>query len=250
MSKTIPLKAFLQGIASIAAAMPAYQLGHDGSDGSCDCIGLIIGGIRRAGGAWGGTHGSNYAARHETLGLSPIRSADSLTLGQVVYKASLPGGSPYSLPGRYASDPDQNDYYHAGIVTAVSPLEITHCTGPGILRDNRLGRWNYCGWLKKVSQKGDDPMPATITAPTGSTVNLRTSPNGSLLTRLPVGAAATVIAQQDGWVQVTCQNKTGWVMEKFITASEADTPASITLTLPQSAAQALFSALADQLGRG
>lgn len=250
MSRTVPLKAFLQAIERIAAASPSYRLGHDGSDGLCDCIGLIIGGIRRAGGAWPGTHGSNYAARQETQGLSPISTAGELSLGQVVYKASAPGGTPYSLPSRYAAHPDQNDYYHAGVVTSVAPLVITHCTGPGILHDSKLGRWNYCGWLRRVSREGDEPMTATITAPSGNTVNLRTAPNGSLLARVPVGASAEILSQEDGWAKVTCQGHTGWMMEKFIVTTSDDQPASITLTLPHSAAQTLFAALAEQLGRG
>lgn len=48
---------FLEKVQEITASKPTYKLGHDGSDGTCDCIGLIIGAIRRAGGSWTGTHG-------------------------------------------------------------------------------------------------------------------------------------------------------------------------------------------------
>lgn len=249
MSKTIPLNAFLQAVATIAAQQPTYQLGHDGSDGQCDCIGLIIGGIRRAGGTWGGTHGSNYAARYETDSLAPIASTQALAPGQVVYKASAPGDAAYALPSRYAQHPDQLDYYHVGVVTSVSPLEITHCSGPGILRDSKLGKWGYHGWLKSVSQKGDDPMEtATVTASSGSTVNLRVSPQGALQARVPVGATVAVLAHQDGWAQVTYQSYTGWMQEAFLATTQAQD--SLTLTLPLATAQALFSALASQLGQG
>ncbi|MBQ9632239.1 MAG: hypothetical protein IJV04_04895, partial [Lachnospiraceae bacterium] len=56
---------FLARVEQIAAEEPGYQLGHSGDDNQCDCIGLIIGAIRRAGGQWRGIHGSNYAARNE-----------------------------------------------------------------------------------------------------------------------------------------------------------------------------------------
>ncbi len=251
MSKTIPLKGFLRGVDSIVQEAPAYRLGHDGSDGLCDCIGLIIGGIRRAGGTWSGIHGSNYAARQETLGLSPIRSAQELVTGQVVFKASSPGQAAYSLPARYAGDPDQRDYYHIGVVTAVSPLEITHCSGPGILKDSKLGKWSYHGWLKKISQEGDEPMQEStlVTATSGSTVNLRSSPHGPLLARVPVGTAVTVLSRQDGWAQVSYQDQTGWMMERYLSAGAAPQE-SISITLPAGTAQALLSALAGQLGRG
>lgn len=246
MSQTIPLNAFLNAVEAIARTCPTYQLGHDGSDGGCDCIGLVIGALRRAGGHWSGTHGSNYAARQEIDRLSPIRSAQDLSPGEIVFKAANPGQSPYNLPARYANSPDQRDYYHAGIVTFTTPLTITHCTGPGILRDTRLGKWNYHGWLHKLSPEGGTPMQATITASSGSTVNLRDKPNGALQARLPVGATVTVLAQQDGWVQVSYQDQTGWMMEKFVAAASD----SVSIALPRSTAQALFSALEAALGRG
>lgn len=44
----VHMDAWLCKVDEIAAEGPSYKLGHDGSDGSCDCIGLIIGAIRRA----------------------------------------------------------------------------------------------------------------------------------------------------------------------------------------------------------
>ena len=45
----VHMEAWLSKVDEIAAEGPSYKLGHDGSDGTCDCIGLIIGAIRRAG---------------------------------------------------------------------------------------------------------------------------------------------------------------------------------------------------------
>lgn len=254
MSKVISLSAFLQGVAAIAALAPSYQLGHDGSDGSCDCIGLIIGGIRRGGGCWQGTHGSNYAARFETNNLRPICSAADLAVGEIVFKAHEPTQSGYSLPDRYADHADQRDYYHAGVVTSTAPLTITHCTGPGIMTDKKLNKWNYHGWLSKVAQpaKGDEQtmsaQTATVTAASGSTVNLRSSPNGTLVDRLPVGAVVSVIEEKDGWVSVTYGEKTGWMMEQFLCTADADE--QVTITLSRTAAQAIAAALTAVMGKG
>ena len=44
----IPLEQFLREIRNIRALNPIYRLGGSGVDGTCDCIGLIIGAIRRA----------------------------------------------------------------------------------------------------------------------------------------------------------------------------------------------------------
>ena len=155
---------FLKNVQEIAASKPSYELGHDGSDGTCDCIGLIIGAIRRAGGSWTGIHGSNYAARHEMRQLLPVTDAGELCLGDVVYKARTPGQAGYALPERYKNDPDQRDYYHVGVVTAVEPLEITHCTGPGIVRDTKLGKWTYRGRLEKVDYDGTSQEVGTMVA--------------------------------------------------------------------------------------
>ena len=37
------LEAFIAQVEAIAQASPVYRLGGDGSDGTCDCIGLVIG---------------------------------------------------------------------------------------------------------------------------------------------------------------------------------------------------------------
>ena len=92
------LEVFIAQVEAIAQASPVYRLGGDGSDGTCDCIGLVIGAIRRAGGAWTGTHGSNYAARYEMRELLPVTDAGELCLGDVVYKARTPGQAGYALP--------------------------------------------------------------------------------------------------------------------------------------------------------
>ena len=134
------LAAFLAGVEEIAATRPRYRLGGSGTDGTCDCIGLVIGAIRRAGGAWTGVHGSNWAARNEMAAMGAVTAAE-LAQGMVVYKAWEPGAKKYALPGRYKNSADQQDYYHVGVVTSVNPLEITHCTGPGIVRDKTQGKW-------------------------------------------------------------------------------------------------------------
>ena len=64
------VKKFLEMVAKIKSLNPAYKQPGDGSNGVCDCIGLIIGAIRRMSLKWKGIHGSNYGARYETNNLS------------------------------------------------------------------------------------------------------------------------------------------------------------------------------------
>ncbi len=144
---------FLYWVEEIAGEKPAYRSGGSGKDGTCDCIGLVIGALRRAGGSWPGIHGSNYAARNETDSLSEIRSPADLSVGELVYKHRRPSGKGYSLPARYRSGSDLNDYYHVGIVMSVKPLKIRHMTSPGMQLDSRLGEWSHHGWCRRVSRE-------------------------------------------------------------------------------------------------
>ena len=225
------LEAFIAQVEAIAQASPVYRLGGDGSDGTCDCIGLVIGAIRRAGGAWTGTHGSNYAARYEMRELLPVTDAGELCLGDVVYKARTPGQAGYALPERYKSDPDQRDYYHVGVVTATSPLEITHCTSPGIVRDTKLGTWTYRGRLKKVDYDGAEGVEtmaqeAKVTAASGSTVKMRSKPSTSdgLYWEVPVGAEVQVAEITGGWAKVRYGDRTGYMMAAFLDMDGQEAP--------------------------
>ncbi len=147
-------RAFLQQVLIIEAEKPTYRLGGSGKDGTCDCIGLVMGALRRAGGTWTGIHGSNWAARHEVDDLR-WTSTSELHPGEVVFKAHKPGEAGYNLPSRYAGDVDDNDYYHVGVVYSANPLVIIHCTGPGVIRDTRLGAWKYVARLKQVTLDGN-----------------------------------------------------------------------------------------------
>lgn len=175
---------FLQQVQKIKSLNPAYKQPGDGSNGVCDCIGLIIGAVRRMGLKWTGLHGSNYAARYQTVNLQYIASESQLELGDYVYKGVGKDGKgkrpcnagtfthKWDLPDRYFQghsyyNGDMNDYYHVGVVTQVNPLRITHMTSPSMKVDTSLGKngkspWNYCGKIKPLvnAATGDKPAPS------------------------------------------------------------------------------------------
>lgn len=258
---------FLEKVKEIATSKPTYKLGHDGSDGTCDCIGLIIGAIRRAGGRWTGIHGSNYSARYEMRELLPVMDAGDLNLGDAVYKARMPGEAGYALPDRYKNDPDQRDYYHVGVVTAVEPLEITHCTGPGIVRDTKLGKWTYRGRLEKVDYDGTSQevgtmvQTATVVADSGSKVKMRSKPSTSdgLYWEVPVGATVQVAENTGGWAKVRYGDRTGYMMEEYLKMDAQELPAAGSssgsasgelITVQRAALQAVYDALGSILQGG
>ena len=260
------LEAFIAQVETIAQASPVYRLGGDGSDGTCDCIGLVIGAIRRAGGSWTGTHGSNYAARYEMRELLPVTDAGELCLGDVVYKARTPGQAGYALPERYKNDPDQRDYYHVGVVTATSPLEITHCTSPGIVRDTKLGKWTYRGRLEKVDYDGTEVVEtmvqtATVVADSGDDVKMRSTPSQTdgLYWKVPVGDKVQVAYVEGEWAKVRHQGRTGYMMVEYLKmdAQELPTAGSSSgsaggelITVQRAALQAVYDALGSILQGG
>ena len=260
------LEAFIAQVDAIAQASPVYRPGGDGSDGTCDCIGLVIGAIRRAGGSWTGTHGSNYAARYEMRELLPVTDAGELCLGDVVYKARTPGQAGYALPERYKKGPDQRDYYHVGVVTAVEPLEITHCTGPGIVRDTKLGKWTYRGRLEKVNYDGTEVVEtmvqtATVVADSGDDVKMRSTPSQTdgLYWKVPVGDKVQVAYVEGEWAKVRHQGRTGYMMVEYLEMDAQEPPASGSssgstggelITIQRAALQAVYDALGSLLQGG
>lgn len=257
---------FLEKVEEIAQSNPSYKEGRDGSDGTCDCIGLIIGAIRRAGGAWNGIHGSNYAARYEMRELLPVMDAGELNLGDAVYKARMPGEVGYALPERYKNDPDQRDYYHVGVVTAVEPLEITHCTGPGIVRDTKLGRWTYRGRLEKVDYDGTEVVEtmvqtATVVADSGDDVKMRSTPSQTdgLYWKVPVGDKVQVAYVEGEWAKVRHQGRTGYMMVEYLemdaqeptaSGSSSESTGGELIIVQRAALQAVYDALGSILQGG
>ena len=224
------IEKFLHFIAVIKSLNPAYKQPGDGSNGVCDCIGLIIGAIRRMGLKWTGIHGSNYAARYQTVGLKYISKESQLELGDLVYKATNSGGMvklacdagykkhTYDLPDRYKQgrsyyNGDMLDYYHVGVVTQVNPLNITHMTSPHMMVDTTLkGGWNYHGKAKPIVNavtSGSKPTettkpvidPPKDTATTGSEAVV-VSDNG-----LPVKMREYPSTSCRTWVKLTVGTK-------------------------------------------
>lgn len=217
---------FLEKVACIASLAPTYALGGTGADGTCDCIGLIIGAVDRNGVSWDGMHGSNWWARYFTADLRQIPDASVLRAGDLVYKARSAGESGYDLPSRYAKHPDQLDYYHVGVVTSTDPLEITHCTSGGgangIVVDTRLGNWGYYGHLTLIDDAMGDAMSdvktATVTADNGKPVNLRKAPtvSGALVDRIAVGTVVVVESVSNGWAKIVAAGRRGYMSTDYL----------------------------------
>lgn len=257
----ISLSKFLNGCKRNAARIKGYKLGCNGSNGLSDCIGYPIGALALEGQSWNGTHGSNYAARYRTKNLHKVTNAAQLKLGELVYKANLPGTEAWrkSFPSTYKNNPDQNDYYHVGVVTSVNPLEISHCSGGGMHYDKTIGKWSYAGYCSLVdygtgSGSVVDPIEETaaqsavtgpgkaiVDVPDDTTVNIRSaaSTNGKILVKANEGTVLDVLSISGSWAKVNYSFDkvgTGYVMSKFISKNNTvDVPNDTTVNVREKA---------------
>lgn len=224
------VKQFQSGSEANMQRIREYRNGGDGSDGTCDCIGLIIGAVKLAGDKWNGNHGTNWTVRNKMKTLAPIKGAASLKEGELVFKAREPGESGWNLPEMYASHPDHRDYYHVGIVRCVNPLVIEHCTTVqgGIKNDNSIGNWKFHGELDIIDYssanggEGETNMAkyiAQVTAKSGSTVNMRANPSKStaVIALVPVNKEVNVLEEVDNaWAKIEYNGTTGYMMREFL----------------------------------
>lgn len=230
----ITVPKMINAVEQIAAEEPGYEKGHDGSDNLCDCIGLIIGALKRCGERWRGLRGSNYAARNELKNLiEKIRDSAILQPGDIVFKAHEPNQTGYDLPERYRTggssyNGDLRDYYHVGIVVSTNPLRIRHMTSPKPKMDTKIGNWGWFGKLKMIDYHGGEKtVTAKVVLPagrSGKTVNMREAPSTSagIMKKVPVGTEVDLIEDRGQWCQIGYAGNTGFMMSDYLEYGQQD----------------------------
>lgn len=225
---------YVENVLEIHEEQPEYHEGGDGSEGKCDCVGLGIGAMRRMGIEYDGLHGSNWAARNEAVELWKIESIKQLSVGDNVLKAYKPGESGWDLPDRYEKHPDQNDYYHFGVVVSVNPLKICHCTSPTTKIDTKLGRWSHAFLWKQLSKPVQEVNLVAIckrkVVLNSGHLNLRAGPSSADrdIGDIPNGAIVEVLTDGD-WPFIRYKQKCGYVLGTYLEEipEENDTPSFV-----------------------
>ena len=245
---------YVEGVESIYEEHPDYELGHDGSDGKCDCIGMCRGGLERAGAAdVKNMRGTNQAARKSIDDLKLIEQGQ-LKLGDVVLKTRDKDDPSMPLPDRYrkgGADYDERwgetNFTHIGTVTKTNPIEITHMTSPTAQKTKSLKGWSYFGRLRWVS---DDPGPeppdppepsttATVYSENGKPVKMRQKPSTAcrLYDEVPVGAVVDVLERDcstdkagNTWSKVSYKSRNWWyIMSQFLVFDSGSTLWTVTI---------------------
>ena len=223
-------------IASVEACLgwPYVSPGTNDSRG-IDCSGLFVKAYRDQGASI--YHGSNTIYRKYCSENGKLTKASQLQPGMVVFKWNA------NTPEKF--NDGLGDFQHIGLVTSVNPLRIVHASSAVgcVTTDTKLGKWAYWGWLKDVArdavipteldddQGGDEePMAetqyATVTADSGSTVNMRTKAKSSaaLVERVPIGARVEVLGTVGVWTKAKFGSRIGYMMTRFLTAEQDQEP--------------------------
>lgn len=255
----VTVEKYIDKVTEIYKLQPKYKLGHDGSDGYCDCIGMVRGALKRAGGNTSGLSGTNYAARYTIKDLKKIGSANDLKLGEVVMKAKNPSDSGYNLPDKYRVggsqyNGDLQDYTHIGTVTQVNPLRITHMTSPSAKIDTKIGNWKYHGKLPQVAYNntpGEVVIVIEYATVVGGSLNLRSEPSKSaaILTTIPNKSKVAIVEHTNKeWDKVVYNSYTGYAMSMYL-STDGDNSGKVTISLSKENANELYEALKSALNK-
>lgn len=220
---------FADRVRRIASRELTYRTGGSGKDGTCDCIGLIIGAMVELGHKPYDMHSTNYFARYQIEGMGKI-DADAPYVGQILFRAREGDErlhERYKPGGRYDTG-DTKDYYHVGVVTSTKPLEVIECTETGrvsgIVINSRLGGWHLCGRLKDVlydDYEEGKTMNKAIVATESGPLNIRDWPGGPIMGKAPKGAAVEILRDDgDGWPKVRYGGVTGYASDEYLKAAD------------------------------
>ena len=237
--KKITPEEYCEGVESIYAEQPDYREGGDGSDNTCDCIGMGRGALERKGVEnVKNMRGTNQAARKALQDLKKIKSAKDLKKGEVVLKTRDKDDEKYRLPDKYrkgesdySEQVGETNFTHYGTVTKEWPdLEITHMTSPKPKKDTSLGNWTYSARLPWVDYeaKGQpaEEQPAAewvrVWSENGLPVKMRSKPSSKcrLYWEVPAGAEVQLIEKGDEWSRIRYGGQTGYMMDKFLRSGE------------------------------
>ena len=239
----IGVSGFIARVEQIAARKPTYRIGGVGRDGTCDCIGLVMGAMYELGQRAYDMHSTNYFARYQLLELKKVSEKD-LFVGQILFHARTNQdrlNGRYLPGGRYYTG-DLLDYYHVAVVTAIKPLRIIECTEygnvTGIVVNEKFSGWDYGGKLRGVLYD-ETEMGGVYTPKEEETVvlykahvatqedplTLRATPNGRKIGEIPKGETVEVLAGGE-WARVRWGDALGYVSSAYLkeTTEESDLP--------------------------
>jgi len=175
--------------------------------------------------------------------------------------STIPAGKTAFVYRQNKTNP--NVMQHTGVALGDGTCVHARGTAYGVVRqkmsEHAWTHWAIPKW-EEVEKEGDAMYQAYVTADTGSTVNMRSSParSGSIVIQVPLETVVDVLAVDGSWSKIREPGgKTGWMMSAYLqrktdedaqemddVSQEGDTEADglITLSLPKSAVLTLYRA--------
>ena len=239
------------------AAVAAIPMGITYQQEMCDAF--VRNSFKRAGGDMGNNAGANDMLRTECTKVIPL-GAEPLEKGCLLFIVT---------PGYNDKYKDNlGDATHVGIFTDDPKAEVVHSSESrgGVFPSTLKNAWTHAGWPKDAVFSGA-PEPTqpdqfgVIDLPSDQNVFFRIKPdkNSYWWARLNGGQIVEIVSESNGWTRVKAVGHDGYVESKFVKmlpgqlppdeTAPAEPPGTdtVTITLPHSAAQALFDALNESM---
>ena len=236
----IGVTGFVERVEQIAARKLTYRTGGVGADGTCDCIGLVMGAMYELGHKKYDLHSTNYFARYQTMELREVKKESELFVGQLLFSAreSTDKLADRYKPGSAHYNGDMLDYYHVEVVTSKKPLRIVECTQygsvDGIEVSTKLGGKRYGGKLRGVLYDAEDTggmyveteeetvalYKARVVTQTDP-LTLRATANGRKIGKIPKGETVEVFSGGE-WSRVRWGDAMGYVASEYLEVIEEE----------------------------
>lgn len=232
----IGVSTFIAKVKEIASRPLVYRTGGVGKDGTCDCIGLIMGAMYELGHKKYDLHSSNYFARFQMFELRRVTERDFYP-GMILYRARESTGklNDRYKPGGAHYTGDLLDYYHVLVVTGVNPLEIVECTEygnvTGIVVSHKPSGSYYGGKLRGVlyedyverDEEGKTMYKAIVNTEKDPLRVREWAVTGTILGSVPKGKIVNVLEDAgDGWLKIRYNELTGYASGAYLQRVQID----------------------------
>lgn len=101
---------------------------------------------------------------------------------------------------------------HTGLALGDGTCVHARGTAYGVVRQPMAD----CAWTHWAGMEAEPLFTATVSAQSGSTVNARIAPGGSVERRIPLGTQVQVLRETDGWSLIRLDGFTAWMQSAYL----------------------------------
>ena len=105
---------------------------------------------------------------------------------------------------------------HTGLALGDGTCVHARGTAYGVVRQPMAD----CAWTHWAGMEAEPLFTATVFATSGSTVNARIAPGGSVERRIPLGTQVQVLRETDGWSLIRLDGFTAWMQSAYLRRDE------------------------------